>query len=455
MRRSIILFFLIIYIIPITLCFGEKSERDINKMEKSAFMAIVNNPNSSEAEKLIIRELMQLVGEFDPAKAYSKLMELKSIVIYGGNIGGYKNISLTDITPLGDFYNLRELILVNNKITDLSPLSKLINLEILRIDNNKINDLTPMATLTSLKQLMLDNNEVTDISPLRTLKNLNYLSLRNNFIENVNGLEELNKLEKLYLSHNRIKDINPLSNLPLIFDLYLDQNKISNIISLGNIGSKQIGGITLNLSGNAINDIESLRNIKNLTILYLADNEITNIEPLTNAKLTILDLKNNQISNITPLLNVKTLKELNLMGNPIVENENLIKLNQKVPILHIDSKFSGYMHKIKTRNLKEINKLIGKWRSEETESEWGEVIVEIIFNEKGEYQQDFYFVGGHEKEPLTRQGTYHTENGTIVLETKTDRNVFRFSLQDDFLLLESESDESFGTSLKLKRVDVS
>lgn len=230
--------YFIFLLLPISFAYSNDSQGHLKMTKTSAFLTIASDPNVSKAQKHTVKELMNLVGESDPIKAHSKLVKLQSIVIYGGNIGGIKNINLSDISPFEDFYNLQELILAYNQITDIGPLSKLTNLKILRLDNNKIKDITPLRELKNLKELNIDNNQISDLSPLKGLINIESLTAQGNLIEDLNPIDELTKINELNLSHNQIRNVHSLGNYQLIFNLHLDHNQITNIDSLANVGKK-------------------------------------------------------------------------------------------------------------------------------------------------------------------------------------------------------------------------
>jgi hypothetical protein len=110
-----------------------------------------------------------------------------------------------------------KLSLANNQITDLSPLAELTNLRELFLNNNQISDLMPLAGLTNLQSLNLYDNQIIDISPLANLTNLGgpfgALGLSGNQISDLSPLSGLTKLHWLMMYDNNISDLTPLESL--------------------------------------------------------------------------------------------------------------------------------------------------------------------------------------------------------------------------------------------------
>jgi len=103
---------------------------------------------------------------------------------------------ITDITPLAELTNLRQLWLNDNQITDISPLAELTNLWQLHFVSNKITDISPLAGLSQLKDVWLSNNPITDISPLFGLRNLTV----ENFAATLVPREQLGQYQQILLS---------------------------------------------------------------------------------------------------------------------------------------------------------------------------------------------------------------------------------------------------------------
>jgi len=113
---------------------------------------------------------------------------------------------------------------------DLSPLSGLKKLEVLWLgpfgvvpipsDREvfqreefpaKITDISPIADLKNLKEICLDSCDITEVSSMSGLNKLEKLSLRDNTIVDISALANLKNLRELSLEDNRISDISPIA----------------------------------------------------------------------------------------------------------------------------------------------------------------------------------------------------------------------------------------------------
>lgn len=89
------------------------------------------------------------------------------------------NTAISDLSPLIENTELREINLRRTKISNLAPLTHLKKLTSLDLSETEIgdDDLSVISALTQLKSLSLKNTKVTDIAPLAKLKNLRYLNV--------------------------------------------------------------------------------------------------------------------------------------------------------------------------------------------------------------------------------------------------------------------------------------
>ncbi len=79
--------------------------------------------------------------------------------------GYWADHNISDITPLAQLTQLRELNLSHNNISDITPLAQLTQLRELDLARNKISDITPLAQLTQLTSLDLNDNDISDLTP--------------------------------------------------------------------------------------------------------------------------------------------------------------------------------------------------------------------------------------------------------------------------------------------------
>jgi internalin A len=267
----------------------------------------------------------------------------------------------TGTIPQGQqLYDLTSFACENQDLSlaDLSDLGQLVNLQTLDLPHSKIGNISALSTLTNLTRLNLESNELTDISALASMTKLTYLNLGFNNIITINNLSDLTQLQELHLDANEITDINSLTNKTALRKLWLDDNKITSISALTNltnlthlgIGYNQISDIsplshlsalqTLVLDANDVDSdtstgalgsgLEAISNLHGLQQLYIRGNLLTDISALSNpdlANLQILELGFNQIENITPLSALGNLTQLGLEDNAVSTVDKLSGLN--------------------------------------------------------------------------------------------------------------------------------
>ena len=134
---------------------------------------------------------------------------MRGLATLSANSRGIQNLTGLEYAP-----GLTTLSLGENKISDLTPLKDLRNLrELILWKNDTIADLTPLKDLRNLRRLALDINQITDLTPLQNLRSLEDLSLGGNQVSNVFPLRGLTSLKKLSVSGNPIEDLAPLRSL--------------------------------------------------------------------------------------------------------------------------------------------------------------------------------------------------------------------------------------------------
>ena len=164
-----------------------------------------------------LKELYLIEENIDDLTGIEELINLEELNINGNHI--------TSIEQVSKLTNLVDFDCANNNIKDLSPISNLINLEILSINDNHIN-LSSLKNLTKLRKLYASSCDISDISILANLKDIEYLSLCSNNINDIKVLKDLQKLMYLDLYRNNVSDITPLEKFTSIEDFNLDENPI-------------------------------------------------------------------------------------------------------------------------------------------------------------------------------------------------------------------------------------
>ena len=161
------------------------------------------------------------ISDIEPLK---QVTQLKQLFLSSNKV--------KDITAIQYLINLRELFISYCLLTSIQPIAKLIHLERLHLVSNQIDYLKPLQNLLKLTDLQLNNNQVSDLGDLTNLKKLQYLYVSNNSIFNPQPLSKLPSLETLYLSNNKIEDfsLGILKSLPQLKELSLTGCPIKNIL---------------------------------------------------------------------------------------------------------------------------------------------------------------------------------------------------------------------------------
>lgn len=198
------------------------------------------------------------------------------------------NKSISDLTGIEDFINLKSLNVSQNNLTtlDLSSNTKLTDVNIL---NNKITSLN-IQNLVVLEKLTATTNELIslDVSTNLALKTLSisYNDIISLDLSNLSNLEQFTAF--------RVNTLNTLT--------------LSNNTALNNI---YVG--RCNLSSLAVAECPNLKKI------YLNSNGLTTIDFSNNPLLEDVDVSNNQLTNI----NLKTGNTQNFSNIDLLENPNL------------------------------------------------------------------------------------------------------------------------------------
>ncbi|MGE5655299.1 MAG: leucine-rich repeat domain-containing protein [Actinomycetota bacterium] len=131
---------------------------------------------------------------------------------------------ITDLSPLTQLQNLRELILhINENIKDFSPIGQMSNLRLVHLleMRENLSEITFLRSLPHLTDLSITarNNLVKlgvpacGLSPISDLTNLTRLDLSYNSIRDISFLLPLSKLTYLNLKGNKIQDLSPIDAL--------------------------------------------------------------------------------------------------------------------------------------------------------------------------------------------------------------------------------------------------
>ncbi len=405
------------------------------------FLEIARDPNATPAQKRTIAAMMDFVKETDPAAAFEKLKATDVLALYGG--GGEDDLS--DLTPIAGLTGLDTLVLFHHRISDLTPLASLQNLKTLRLEVNRISDLGPLGKLPNLESLQITDNQISDLRPLAGLTRLRTLWLSNNQIADITPLKNLTVLSDLQLAGNKVKDLGVIANLSL-HTLNLAGNGIDDISELRAMNRAGLRMIALNLSNNAIHDIRPLAEIPKLSNLDLSNNRIEDASALASPELTWLDLQGNRLTQAPDLRKLK-LGHINLRRNPIKDFTDLVafkKANPMVEILADDGFTRAFEQSIPLQKELEGSPLLGTWRTDRVESEWGPLIIELKFRPNGVVYQSMLAAEAEdeaEEEGWTTDGTFSVKGNQLAISIRDQTSLQKFEVKNEVLTLEQEGEK--------------
>ena len=171
----------------------------------------------------------------------------------------------------------------------------------------------------------LEKNELTE----GDLLNVNRLVVNGKYgrVKTLVGIERLKNLEILSIYPGKMISLEPITNLTKLTAIGIArQNKLTDLQLIGQITT--LTDISLRDMPNI--DISFLENLRNLNDIYIADCGITNIDCLKNLNPEEVHLWNNNIECLPDLSNWTKIKKLDLSGNPITKNRDIVDENGDV-----------------------------------------------------------------------------------------------------------------------------
>ncbi len=171
----------------------------------------------------------------------------------------------------------------------------------------------------------LEKNELTE----EDLLNVDHLFVNGKYgrVKTLVGIERLKNLEILSIYPGKMISLEPITNLTKLTAIGIArQNKLTDLQLIGQITT--LTDISLRDMPNI--DISFLENLRNLNDIYIADCGITNIDCLKNLNPEEVHLWDNNIESLPDLSNWTKIKKLDLSGNPITKNRDIVDENGDV-----------------------------------------------------------------------------------------------------------------------------
>ena len=171
----------------------------------------------------------------------------------------------------------------------------------------------------------LEKNELTE----EDLLNVNRLVVNAKYgrVKTLAGIERLKNLNILVIYPGKIKSLKPITNLTKLTGIGISrQNKLTDLQLIGQI----ITLTDISLSDMPNIDISFLEKLRNLNYISISDCGIISIDCLKDLNPEKVYLWDNNIESLPDLSNWTRIKKLDLSGNPITKNRDIVDENGDV-----------------------------------------------------------------------------------------------------------------------------
>lgn len=126
----------------------------------------------------------------------------------------FQRVTVSDLSALSVFVNLRSLEVFDVPISSVAPLSGMNLLTKLRLSQVPVVDFLPISGLSSLVDLDLSNTGIEALTPISNLRLLRKLNISGTNLKSLKGLESLLELEELDVASTNLRNLKPIDGLP-------------------------------------------------------------------------------------------------------------------------------------------------------------------------------------------------------------------------------------------------
>lgn len=160
-------------------------------------------------------------------------------------LGIFREHSLLNNPPTRlQLHRLTDLTEVNisgfHSLGNLEALKHFHRLEVLKMNDVQISDITPLAQLRNLKELYSSNNPISNLKPLSNLKKLNILDLSNTLVRNLNEIRALPNIGVLSIAGTRVRNLRALSNMHSLRQLHCYNTRIRSLRPIENLKNLEL-----------------------------------------------------------------------------------------------------------------------------------------------------------------------------------------------------------------------
>ncbi|XP_063164469.1 leucine-rich repeat and IQ domain-containing protein 1 [Candoia aspera] len=235
----------------------------------------------------------------------------------------FQDLPGCSLSTLSQCARLQFLTLRRCGLLALEGLSSCKDLKYIDVEENNIQVIN-CEDLENLCILILNQNNISSLHGLYGCSNLLNLELSHNKITRIGGLETLKKLQRLVVDHNQLISTKGLSATPTLLYIDCSFNYLTHIEGIENCGLLQI----LKLQGNNLNEFPNLENHVLLRELYLEDNNISTLGKLAVCWLPLLQIlfiSQNSLTELVPLCSYVSLEKLNMSSNCLLDLKTVIQ----------------------------------------------------------------------------------------------------------------------------------
>jgi Leucine-rich repeat (LRR) protein len=271
----------------------------------------------------------------DPAPTKEQLQTVANLTQI--NIAG--NTQISDLNPLQELINLKNLDCSGTAITSLEPLKALFDLNVLNCANTPLQGeaLESIRGLINLKELYVQGTQISTL-PARSFEGLEVLNIDNTPVASLASLKDMKALRALYCDGAKVSAAEARTlgaATPTLLVVY----RTAELETWWKGVAAEWQGILGKAFGiQETYTREQLHAVTSMTVLVVEDQpRITDLSPLREfIGLRELKLSNTRVSDLSPLANMLTLEVLECPRNPVSSLQPLVRLT-KLTLLNCEN----------------------------------------------------------------------------------------------------------------------
>lgn len=253
--------------------------------------------------------------------------------LLGSDIEVKEGLLLSDIQEFSDSTYLVNDQQIIDSINIIDYVKKAAWKEDINLSGNKfITDLKPLDQLKNLKNLDISSSEISDLFPIRNLTTIEKLNCSNTSVENLRPLKYSKSLRELYFNNTPVSSITIIENFINLELLHLEQTVIDSLPSI----NKLIHLKELNCSSTNLVSLDSIKYLRSLIHLDFSNTSVNDLGPISSLiNLKNLTFRNTNVKELAPLGQLDNLEEINFESSK-VDDLMALKDLEKLKIIHAD-----------------------------------------------------------------------------------------------------------------------